>query len=258
MPTNKKGQTLSAHRPSEVERILDATLGAGTRQLQRFMGSSERDAQVEGSRAMNNFETLTGFQGLEGSLRRVFGGNASGRDYVTAGIAALPIVGRATPLVKRAVGAADEALLGRRLDNIVVPKPNPAAETSLTKGRGLTSPEQVTYASRRVSTAELEDVLKKGRFNEPPQGSKHTDKPAKWWSAADEQGIFGRHWPKGEHVVRVPIGKVNPGRAVSAKHAEVFDPATKQWVPFSMYAKKYAMGGVVIADGNPAKRRKLI
>lgn len=257
MGQKKKEATATSYRPGVVEGVLDATVGAGYRQLQRVTGASEKDAYRLSSDMLNRVEQLTGAKATEESIRRLLAGEGRGGDYVTAGLAALPLVGR-VPAVRRAVSAADEALLGQRMSNHVVPEPNPAGKDSVLGGRALTRPEQVTFAQRNISTAELADALKHGRFNAPPKGSKHSDTPAKWWSAADDKGVFGRSWAKGEHTVRLPATKVSPNRAASTKHAEVFDPQSKMWVPLSLYAKKYAIGGVVIDDGNPAKQRKLI
>lgn len=257
-PDITNGATISARRPGIIEGLTDATLGAGLRQIERLRGASEQDAYRRAGDVMSGIEGVTGLQRTEQSGRNILAGRGEADDYLNVGLMALPLVGRATPLLRRGVMAADEALAGQRLANYVVPHPNPAAKTSILEGRGLTSPEQVKYAQRNISTAELVDVLKRGRFNAPPKGSKHSEIPAKWWSAADEQGVFGRTWVKGDHTVRVPNDKVTAGRAVSAKHAEIFDPATKDWVPLGAYAKKYAIGGIVVDDGNPAKRRKLI
>lgn len=257
MAGKKKGATISTHRPGVVEGVLDATVGAGYRQLQRATGASERDAYRLSTDLLDRIETLTGAKATEASIRRMLSGEGRTGDYVATGLAALPLVGR-VPAVRRAALAADEALLGQRVTNRVVPEPNPAAKTSMLEGRALNTPSQITHAQRNISTAELEDVLKHGRFNAPARGSKHSETPAKWWSAADEKGVFGRSWAKGEHTIRVPANKVSSGRAVSAKHAEVYDPDSKMWVPLSLYAKKYSIGGVVIDDGNPAKQRKLI
>ena len=111
-----------------------------------------------------------------------------------------------------------------------------------------------------MSPDELADALKTGRFNVPKGGTKFSKGDMrKWWSAADEEGIFGRPWARtGSVTVRMPAGKLPKGRAASAKHAEAYDPATKSWLPLREYGKKYAIGGVVIDDHNPAKQRKLI
>ena len=172
----------------------------------------------------------------------------------TAGLGAL----RGAP---RVAAAADEALLGQRLSNRVVPEPNPAAKTTMLEGRGLTSPSQVTHAQRNMSHAELEAALKSGRFTVPKEGTKFSSakSPAKWWSAADETGVFGRPWNRANTVtVRMPIDKLPKNRAASIKHAEIYDSEAKSWVPVRSYAMKYAIGGTVIDDGDPAKRRKLI
>lgn len=249
---------ISTYRPGVMEGVTDATLGALLRQIERMRGAPERDAYRRAGDVMRSIESVFGLNATEQSGRNIAGGHASGRDYLNVGLAALPLAGRAAPLIKRGSLAADEALLGQRVSNRVVPIPNPTAKTSILEGRALTSSDQATHAQRNISTAELQDVIKRGRFNAPASGSKHSETPAKWWSAADEEGVFGRTWAKGEHTVRVPAGKVTPGRAVSAKYAEIYDSATKQWLPLGTYAKKYAIGGVVVDDGNPAKQRKLI
>lgn len=186
--------------------------------------------------------------------RRATEADATNFAVNTAGLGAL---GRVAP---RAALAAEERVLGQRLENVVVPKPNAAAKASILEGRALRTPEQVTHVQRNMSPAELEDALKTGRFNVPKGGTKFSQGDMrKWWSAADSEGIFGRPWARtGSVTVRMPASKVPAGRAASAKHAEVLDPATKSWMPLREYGKKYAIGGVVIDDGNPAKQRKLI
>jgi|GEM_PF-4811998 len=187
--------------------------------------------------------------------RRATEADATNFAINTAGLGALS---RVAP---RAALAAEEKLLGQRMVNRVVPEPNPAAKTSILEGRALRSPEQVTHVMRNMSPAELESALKSGRFTVPKGGTKFaTEKdPTKWWSAADAEGIFGRPWARtGSMTVRMPANKLPKGRAASIKDAEVFDSATKSWLPIREYGKKYAIGGVVIDDGNPAKQRKLI
>lgn len=187
--------------------------------------------------------------------RRATEADATNFAVNTAGLGAL---GRVAP---RAALAAEERVLGQRTVNRVVPEPNPAAKPTIFDKRPLTDASQVTHARRNISTAELEDALKRGRFEVPKEGTafNRSGSKDKWWSAADENGTFGRPWKTSQpHMVRIPIDKVPKGRAVSAKYAEVYDPATKSWMPLREYGKKYAIGGVVIDDGNPAKQRKLI
>jgi hypothetical protein len=224
------------------------------------MGASERQANSYSQDALNNIEVLTGLKALEGSLTRSLKGKGSVGDYAATGLTAIPFVGR-LPIVRRGARAVDEALMGQRLTNQVVPTPNPTAKSSIIAGRALNSPEQVTFAQRKISTAELEDALKYGRFRTPKEGTKFSKagKPEKWWSAADASGEFGRPWPRqNTHLVRLPAGKVPTNRAAAVKHAEVFDREAGKWVPFSTYTKKYSIGGIIIDDGNPAKQRKLI
>ncbi len=133
-----------------------------------------------------------------------------------------------------------------RASNRVVPLPDPAAKSGMLTGRALTSPEQVTHASRNVSPQELDDILKRGYFLNPEGGTKHTQQQnispdSKWWSAADENGVFGRQWAKGAHTVRVPIGKMVPEEAVSADFAEIFDPVANAWKPL-----RKARGGFAV------------
>lgn len=259
-PTRKEGE-ISTYRPGFVEGLTDATLGAALRQLERAVGASEREAYRRAGDVMRNLEGVTGWQQGERSVKNIVRGKGTGRDYLNVGLAALPLVGRASPLIKRGALAADEALLGQRTVNRVVPEPNPAATPTIFDRRPLVNAGQVTHARRNVSTAELQDAIRRGRFEVPKEGSAF-NKPGsrdKWWSAADAEGTFGRPWKTSQpHTVRVPIDKVPKGRAVSVRHAEVYDPDAKCWVPVGVYAKKYAIGGVVIDDGNPAKRRKLI
>ena len=110
---------------------------------------------------------------------------------------------------------------------------------------------EATYASRNLSDEELKDVFSTGKFYAPP------GKDTKWWSAADDKGVLGRHWAKGKHTVRAPIGKVAKNKPVTIADTEFYDRAKKAWVPLSSH--EFAKGGAVeIDDGNPAKRRKLI
>jgi hypothetical protein len=247
MAKPKKPQpTISTYRPGIVEKVSDATIGALVRQASRATGASERQANSYSQDALNNIETLTGLKSLEGSIRRSLKGKGSVGDYVATGLTAVPFVGR-LPIVRRGARAVDEALMGQRVTNHVVPKPNASLKPTILDRRPLTSPEQVTHASRNISAAELKDAIKRKQFAVPSEGTKFnkTGEKDKWWSAADEKGTFGRPWKSSQpHRVRVPIDKIPKGRAVSIKHAEVLDPATNSWKPIP----RKANGGEINAS----------
>jgi hypothetical protein len=255
----KKQGSITTYRPGVVERVTDATVGALVRQAHRAMGSSEKEAAREANRVLQNVEDLTGLRALENSAKRILYGNGNKGDYATVGVAAVPgVAGMATRQVvkqgvKRGARAVDEAVLGQRVRNQVVPAPNPKATSSMLTGRALTDPKQVKYAERRMSPAELEDAQRTGRFRVPKQGTKfsQSDTPTKWWSAADEEGVFGRPWIRNDTTrVRLPADKVPSGRAARVRDAEVWDSTTGTWRP----AKRKAKGGAVKAD-KPIKKR---
>lgn len=133
------------------------------------------------------------------------------------------------PLKKLGVKVANavgDRVLGPRVVNRIVPEPDPAAKTNMLEGRALNSPEQVRYAQRLMSEVELEDAIKRGRFVVPRDGTKFSapGENQKWWSAADDEGIFGRPWNRsGAKLVRLPVGKVPKNRAAATKNAEVWD-----------------------------------
>lgn len=133
------------------------------------------------------------------------------------------------PLKKLGVKAANavgDRVLGPRVVNRIVPEPDPAAKTNILEGRALNSPEQVRYAQRLMSEGELEDAIKRGRFVVPRDGTKFSAPGAnqKWWSAADDEGMFGRPWNRSDaKLVRLPVGKVPKNRAAATKNAEVWD-----------------------------------
>jgi len=160
----------------------------------------------------------------------------------------------------RLTAAAADVNVPRVVNNIAYPALVPRdAPSSMLTGRALHDLSQVTHASRKLSAEELADAMKTGFFQAPKEGSKHAGgKNEKWWSPADDQGIFGRVWNKGgvgSATVRVPIDKVPSGKGVSIKHAEVYDETAKKWVPAKQYL---ASGGIVVDHGNPAKRERLI
>jgi hypothetical protein len=155
------------------------------------------------------------------------------RSVVSEGAQALGMYGlgaaAAPPLKKLGVKVANavgDRVLGPRVVNRIVPEPDPAAKTNMLEGRALNSPEQVRYAQRLMSEAELEDAIKRGRFVVPRDGTKFSapGENQKWWSAADDEGIFGRPWNRsGAKLVRLPVGKVPRNRAAATKNAEVWD-----------------------------------
>ena len=98
------------------------------------------------------------------------------------------------------------------------------------KGRSPTAAEDVTHAYRRTDSNEIEAAIKAGKFRANP--SKKYGDNAKWWSAGDEMGPFGRPWNKGPELVRVPIGKVPDKGAVRLQDAERFDASTGTFSPF--------------------------
>ena len=143
------------------------------------------------------------------------------------------------PRLKGLAAKVGDSVLGPRVSNQIVPAPDPAAKTNILAGRALTSPDQVKYAQRSMSAAELEDALARGRFAGPRDGTKFSapGENKKWWSAADDEGIFGRPWQRaGARVVRLPVSKVPKSRAASIKHAEVLDG--DEWVKLLEVKKK--------------------
>jgi hypothetical protein len=155
--------------------------------------------------------------------RSVLSEGAQALGMYGAGAALAPPLKRLGVKVANAVG---DRVLGPRVVNRIVPEPDPAAKTNMLEGRALNSPEQVRYAQRLMSEAELEDAIKRGRFVVPRDGTKFSapGENQKWWSAADDEGIFGRPWNRsGAKLVRLPVGKVPKNRAAATKNAEVWD-----------------------------------
>jgi hypothetical protein len=181
--------------------------------------------------------------------------------------------GRADPLIPIALAAAPAAALaaqpyaaaaGRALaypytENQVVnrvPKPN---ASTLMDGRQPASPSAVTHASRAMAPAEL-DAIRRTGFATPPPGGSAFSPEGKWWSAADEQGRFGRAWKAGAdaQTVRAPIDAVSANRAVPARALQVLSPAG-EWGPVGanrgaagMTMAKTALGRVGSAAGRAA------
>ena len=80
---------------------------------------------------------------------------------------------------------------------------------------------EITHAYRTMSQAEYEAAKKSGYFERNPN-PKYPPADAKWWSAGDEAGKFGRHWDRGPDavVVRAPVKKVPERKAVRFKDVE--------------------------------------
>lgn len=83
------------------------------------------------------------------------------------------------------------------------------------------SSKEITHAYRTMSPAEYEAAKKSGYFERNPN-PRYPPADAKWWSAGDKTGKFGRHWERGEEaiVVRAPVKKVPIDKAVRFKDAE--------------------------------------
>ena len=115
------------------------------------------------------------------------------------------------------------------INRIVEPQTDAVTRWS---GRYPKSPGDVTHVYRNMSPAELEHVVKTGRF-EPLNGE------VKWWSQGDAEGVFGREFKSGatKPQVRVPIQNVQPNRIASALGAEVKNAATGAWEPLKFVAK---------------------
>ncbi len=121
-------------------------------------------------------------------------------------------------LGKRALSATEMALRPAVKNRVVLTEgtriPNDAV-------RMPKSSSDITHAYRTMSKAEYEAAKKSGYFERNPN-PKYPPADAKWWSAGDEAGKFGRHWDRGEDavVVRVQSKKVPTDKAVRFKDAE--------------------------------------
>ena len=98
-------------------------------------------------------------------------------------------------------------------------------------GRNPATNKDITYAQRKVSQQELNDIKSLGYAVPPVAGTKFSksDQPEKWWSPADAQGQFGRNWNKGDVTIRVPIDRLPAKKAVAAHELEIQDPKTGVW-----------------------------
>lgn len=102
---------------------------------------------------------------------------------------------------------------------------------SMFGGRNPATDKDITYAQRKVSQQELDDIRDLGYAVPPVTGTKFSksDRPEKWWSPADSQGQFGRNWNKGDATIRVPIDKLPAKRAAASQDIEIQDPKTNSW-----------------------------
>jgi len=241
-PKNTRS-SVSAYRPTLMEELSDTLIGAPLRTILESQGLSSRDAFRKAQMLATVPEKLTNLSAAEQGVRQIASHGGSLKDYANIGLASLPFAG----LLGKAVApmAKEAAIFRPSVLNTVVPEASLSAKTGIISGRALNTPEQVTHASRKISSAELDSVLKSGHFINPKGGTKHTREGGvpintKWWSAADESGTFGRDWAKGSggYTVRVPIGLVPAKKAVSAKDAEIYDKALEAWVPLSEYIKR--------------------
>lgn len=98
-------------------------------------------------------------------------------------------------------------------------------------GRNPASEKDITYAQRKVSQQELDDIRSSGYAVPPVTGTKfsRSDQPEKWWSPADSQGQFGRNWAKGDATIRIPVNQLPKNRAARSDDMQVQDPRTGEW-----------------------------
>jgi hypothetical protein len=134
------------------------------------------------------------------------------------------------------------------IENIMAYPPLAArgAEPNILAGRPMYDTAQATYAMRNMSPAELEDALASGVFRLPPSGKTQHGEGKKWWSPADEEGVFGRNWVKGGGEgarVRVPISDFSATSLIPIRGAQRWDAKAKKWVPLK---SEFAVGGLAV------------
>lgn len=127
-------------------------------------------------------------------------------------------------------------------------------------GRNPASEKDITYAQRRVSQQELDDIRSTGYAVPPVTGTKfsRSDQPEKWWSPADSQGQFGRNWAKGDATIRIPTNQLPKNRAARSDDMQVQDPKTGEWhsmalkdTPQARYASQWERTRQNIPGMNP-------
>lgn len=143
------------------------------------------------------------------------------------------------------------------IENIIVyPEFTPeGAPSSILYGRPMRSAEEATYASRNMSLAEIEDALASGVFRLPPSGETRHGVGKKWWSPADEEGVFGRTWAKGSGTVRVPMSAFTPDAPLSVRAAQRWDDEVGAWVPMVPGDARKARGGLAVKKAGKNERR---
>ena len=124
--------------------------------------------------------------------------------------------------------------ISENLGNIILDKALPAMKNILVKpeldkaasiltGRLPKSADEITYAYRNMSEAELSAAKESGYFLPNPNTNVANgwDTMSKYWSAGDLGGVFGRLWNKGTRTVRVPIDKFTPNSPIPFNAVEV-------------------------------------
>jgi hypothetical protein len=176
------------------------------------------------------------------SAKEAYDAYAKG-DYGTAALlAALTGVGL-FPVGGDAASATGKVLLKSAKERKVLNElvhPEIGSVGDFLTGRVPGSIDQITHGSRNTSIHELMDALEQGAFMPNPANKFAENK--KWWSAADNDGIFGRQWNKGggdPYTVRVPKANLPPNAPALAEHAEVFNKNTGVWDPFAEFMRTY-------------------
>ena len=108
------------------------------------------------------------------------------------------------------------------MKNILV-KPELDKAASILTGRLPKSANEITYAYRNMSEAELAAAKESGYFLPNPDATVANgwDTMNKYWSAGDIEGVFGRLWNKGTRTVRVPVDKFTPNSPIPFNVVEV-------------------------------------
>lgn len=214
---------MTARVPSAAERLV-STLAQGwfgdTRE-----GYAKAQRLVDVNRMMNPVVSapLAAYDGARAG--------AEGRP-VEAGANLLSAAGMIAPLRVAQVGAGlPERMLPRpAIKNYVVAP----TEGGLLGGRLPAKPSDITYGYRSMSQGELDDALQYGFLRPQPGGNKFTNHDAKWFSAGDESGQFGRTWKGGDAApvrVRIPRDKIPDDQAIDIADVTRLDKTTGQYAP---------------------------